>query len=491
MIKVEIISDSEFDSLIRTFDDQIKNLKLQFLNQIELKSFGNLLRLVLNTLRADAFDNILERIEVNRELETALDNVGGYTIDFLRHQNPKTTLKAIIESAKSKALKANLLEKYLSDNSFNKSIVADKSDVEYLNNIARYSKSRICTIKELKKQDSFNNTLIFYSFNGARDFEYLYNLPANIVLILFQQENELYNKQIQKRKTELESEITSPDRLNISGIQYEALPDIPVHLSETIEEIVNRLDDKRNADYTSYREETDILLDEIDENIKYEINFENGWLGRINSNETVFTETNDLMRANRIGIGDKIRVYPNDQFAEILYQIAVETDEKVFGKIEEHSKLWKNVLFVLKQRHGVVLYSLLKKEGLKVLPATVESYFSNQRKFPMFNSDIRAIFKLNLPLLPDKDLDLFVSTVRKSKSTYNSTMIALGRGLKQEIKLYLKEKRMGEILEKLQFNIVTLQKFVEEHMPLLIVKKIDAYKSNSEKLEELLVRLRK
>jgi hypothetical protein len=70
-------------------------------------------------------------------------------------------------------------------------------------------------------------------------------------------------------------------------------------------------------------------------------------------------------------------------------------------------------------------------------------------------------------------------------------MIALGRGLKQEIKLFLKENRIGEILEKLQFNIATLQKFVDDYMPLLTVKNKKIYKSNTEIIEELLTRLRK
>ena len=491
MIEVETIFDSEFDSLIQTFDDQSRHLKLQFDNQIELKSYGSLLRLGLNVIRDEAFDSLLERIEVNRELETALDNVGGYTIDALGQQNPKTTLKAIIECAKTKALKINNLVKYLSEHPTQKSIVADKSDVAYLTNLSKNYKTNICTIKELKKQMHFNEILIFYSFNGGRDFEYLYNLSANIVLILFQQEHELYKKQLQKRKIDIENEITSSDRLSISGIQYEPLPNIPIHLSEAIEEIVNRLDERRNADYNSYREEADILLDEIDENTTYEIQFENEHVDKINSNETVFTETNDLIRGNRIEIGDKIRVYPNEQFAETLYRVAVETDEEVFGTIEDDSKRWRSYLIELKEYYRDGLYALLKTEGLKVLQSTVENYFDESVKFPQHDSTLKAIFKLKFKSISDKDIDYMLAPIRKSKSTYNSTMIALGRGLKQEIKLFLKENRIGEILEKLQFNIATLQKFVDDYMPLLTVKNKKIYKSNTEIIEELLTRLRK
>jgi predicted ABC-class ATPase len=45
-------------------------------------------------------------------------------------------------------------------------------------------------------------------------------------------------------------------------------------------------------------------------------------------------------------------------------------------------------------------------------------------------------------------------------------MIVLGRGLKQELRLFLKEKKVGEILEKRNFDTNTLQTFIEQHMPI-------------------------
>ena len=169
---------------------------------------------------------------------------------------------------------------------------------------------------------------------------------------------------------------------------------------------------------------------------------------------------------SRIKIGDKIRIYPREQFAEKLYQVAVETDKDVFGKVEEHSKCWLAVLVGLKQIHSHTLYTKLKANGIKVLPATVENYFNGHRKFPMFNSDLKAIFKLKYPEKEETEIDLVLAPIRKSKSTYNSTMIALGRGIKQEIKLFLKEKQIGEILDQLKFTTTTLQTFIDQYMPL-------------------------
>ena len=38
--------------------------------------------------------------------------------------------------------------------------------------------------------------------------------------------------------------------------------------------------------------------------------------------------------------------------------------------------------------------------------------------------------------------------------------------IKKELKLFLKEKRVGEILEKRHFDTNTLQNFIENHMPI-------------------------
>ena len=75
----------------------------------------------------------------------------------------------------------------------------------------------------------------------------------------------------------------------------------------------------------------------------------------------------------------------------------------------------------------------------------------------------------------ETEIDLLLAPIRKSKSTYNSTMIALGRGNKQEIKLFLKEKRIGEILTKLKFTLPTLQTFIDEYMPLSAITGKEVY----------------
>jgi len=94
MLRFRIIENSGFELLLNEFDASIDYLKTQF--NIELKTYGNFLRIALNNIQPDSFINLIERVKVNRELERALDNSGGYTTDILGKNNSKLKLIGII-----------------------------------------------------------------------------------------------------------------------------------------------------------------------------------------------------------------------------------------------------------------------------------------------------------------------------------------------------------------------------------------------------------
>jgi hypothetical protein len=481
MIIVNEIKDIALETLIKIFDESINYLKTQF--NIELKTYGNFLRIVLNNIQPDAINNLIERVNVNRELERALDNTGGYSTDILGN-NPKARLNEIINHLQKNPSKFIQLIDFINKDNESKTVIADTNDIDYLAQIIRNHRIKIISFAELKKNIDEYGNLVFYSFNGKKDFDFIYNLQADVSLLLYAQEHQLYRSQLQKRKHLIEEEVRSSDRKSICGIPYEPIPDLPIHISQTIENIVNRIDDWNEKAYENYKEDADTLFDELEKNI-LRITFSNHRTEYLDSVETVYTENGDLIKVylSRIKIGDNIRIYPREQFAEKLYQVAVETDKDVFGKVEEHSKCWLTVLSELKQAHTHTLYTKLKANGMKVLPATVESYFNGHRKFPMFNSDLKAIYKLKYPEKEGTEIDLLLAPIRKSKSTYNSTMIALGRGIKQEIKLFLKEKRIGEILAKLKFTATTLQTFIDEYMPLSTITGKEVYQDECGQLQ--------
>ncbi len=480
MIKVDEIKDTAFETLLKNFDESIDYLKTQF--NIELKTYGNFLRIVLNNIQPDSFNNLFERVNVNRELERALGNAGGYSTNVLGENNPKARLNEIINHLQKNPLKFIQLIDFLKENTERKTVLSDTNDIDYLTQIIRNHRIKIISLAQLKKNIYEYDNLVFYSFNGKKDFDFIYNLQADVSLLLYAQEHQLYRSQLQKRKHLIEEEVRSTDRKNICGIPYEPIPDLPIYISQTIESIVNRIDDLGKRAYENYKEETDTLLEEIEEKIIYRTIFSNHKTEYLESNETVFNASGDLIKVYRIKVADRVRIYPREQFAEKLYQVAVETDKDVFGKVEEHSKCWLAVLVELKQTHSHSLYTKLKANGMRVLPATVESYFNGYRKFPMFNSDLKAIYKLKNLEKDETEIDLLLAPIRKSKSTYNSTMIALGRGIKQEIKLFLKEKQIGEILTKLKFTAPTLQTFIDEYMPLLTITGKEALTNESGQL---------
>ncbi|MEI9908784.1 MAG: hypothetical protein WDO71_03405 [Bacteroidota bacterium] len=481
MIHFEIINNEELESSIKRFDAKILFLKNQF--NIESKTYGNILRIALNTIQNEMFDNLIERVEINKELESALAHEGGYTIDFISENNPKTELINLLNFLKESSLKKQRLFNHIQKNNKREILITDANDIDFIKKYNRNSRLEILSFTTLKKSDILNKALVFHSFNGQKDFDYLYNLDSEITMILYEQEHQLYQKQINNRKSLIEDEIRNEDRLKLCGLTYTTMPDRPVNISGTIENIVNRLDDWGSRAYDGYKNECDLLLDEIEEKVICKITSENK-VFYLDSNDTIFNNTGDLIKAYKIKIGDTIRIYPKEQLAENLYQVAVETEPEIFGKVEEHSIFWKKLISELRAKYGSeMLYQHLKGKGLRVLPSTLEAYGKSNRKFPMFNNDLRAIFKLYYPIKNDDEIDLVLKPILKSKTTYNSTMIVLGRGLKQELRLFLKEKRIGEILEKRNFNANTLQVFIDEFMPLY---KITAKEVLNEELDNSL-----
>lgn len=482
MINVVTITAPEFESLLDKFDRSIDAVRQQF--GVELKSYGHILRTALNTLQPESFDNLLDRISINRELENALDFAGGYTLEYLGDKNPKQNLINIISYLKSEKPKLSTLVSHLEKCDKDVIVIADVNDIDFLEQTASLGQIKFVTTAELKKLELYEERLVFYSFNGKRDFNFIYNLTAEqITLILYEQENQLYLKQVQKHKELLEQEIKSIDREQICGLKYKSIPDLPINICKSIETTVSKIDAYNSRSYNDYKEESDSLLDEMEEKIVYKLTYDSNKAAYLDSNEMVFNDKGDLLKTYRIKSGNKVRVYPREQFAENLYSVAIETDPDLFGKIEEHSKFWKSAINELREKYGdEILYAKLKQKGLKVLPATVESYGKGYRKFPMFNRDLRAIIELYYTDKEKPNLEAFINDLLKSKATYNSTMRILGRGLRQEIRLFLKEKRIGEILKKRKFTVKSLSEFISQYMPLQTVVGKEIYNEQKELL---------
>jgi hypothetical protein len=461
MINVIQIQDNELNRLLQNFDEAMTSVQ-NLGYPIKLNSYGYFLRLALNGLQCQDLDYLLFRLKNNKDLE---QNEGGYSMDYLGDNNPKSKLTNVINHIKNTLPKTNRVR--LLSREINNIIIADQNDSYFLKQYF----SKVFTLKELKLKIkgnclTVNTKLFFYTFNGQKDFDFLYNLPFEVNLILYHSEQLLYDKQLQNYKQELEQELIHDDRFRLCGVRYEPIKEEPVRVSPTLEKIIQRLDERSQTAYNGYLNESDSLLDELDYKTQYEIVFTNKDKTILDSNETVFDKVGNLIRARNLQRNDQIRIYPKE-LAENLLQIAVDSEPDIYGKVLEHSELWLNILVKLDHtfNNREQFYKRLREAGLKVKLSTVDAYFRGHRKYPMFNSDLRAIL-----LLGGKE-DL-VKPIIKSKRLYNSTMIALGRGLKQELKQFLQEDTLGEILTKRNFSFETLSRFIFEKMPLLTISDI-------------------
>lgn len=487
MIKFRNIPSAELENFISRLDNRISFISSEF--DIELKSYGNILRIAINAIQNDTIENLIERVKINKELENALQNAGGYTIDFLGENNPKNELLEILDFLRSNLPKQEILLKHL--NQIDKKTIAffDNNDIDFATKQIKNRKVEVQSFSALKKLQLENKTLVFHSFNGQRDFDLLYNLDNEVVLVVYKQEKNLYYKYLDNRKKLIEQEIKSTERFSLCEIEYKETRNYFIDVSSTINGIVSKLDDLGNRAYEGYKNECDILLNESEEKLVYKVitNLSELYL---ESNDTIFTERGELNKTYKIKVGDRIRIYPKEELAENLYQVAVETEPEIFGKVEEHSVYWKQLINEMRLKYGdELLYQKLKELGLRILPNTLATYGKGYRKFPMFNNDLRAIFKLYYFESSDIEIDSMTRPIFKSKTTYNSTMIVLGRGLKQELRLFLKENKIGEILQKRHFNETTLMAFVDEHMHLHIVNSKEVFNENIETLDESTLQL--
>src|SRR5699024_11125743 len=130
MINFKNIPSAELDEYFRRLDAKIAFVYSEF--GITLKSYGNFIRVAINSIQPDAIEDLIERVNINRELERALDNSGGYTVEDLAENNPKAELLALLDYLKTNLPKQEILLKFL--NEVNKRTVAvfDNNDIDFI-----------------------------------------------------------------------------------------------------------------------------------------------------------------------------------------------------------------------------------------------------------------------------------------------------------------------------------------------------------------------
>lgn len=472
-VDISIIEDPILDTLIEHYENSLKYVSSLDV-PIVINNYSYYLKLALNSIDSQKLEYLLMRLENNRELE---NNEGGYE-DF-GDNNPKNALRNILIYLKNNNKKSTIIEEITNKKNKKRILVADKYDLDYL--YQKYSNDWVVSNKELKKyiKDGKikDNQLIFYTFNGKKDLFFLRSLENDIVLYLYDQEKELFNNQLNKYKLLLEKELQSEDRYVLSGIKYKPIETIECNVIESLDRLIQRLDELPNTAYEEYKNESDSILDDIEERMDYKISLNNTSI-ILESNEAVYDSKGYLLKVYKLRKGDNIRIYPKEQLAENMLQVAIDIEPEIFGKIENDSIRLHNIIKELYNKYNDKsrMYEMLRNHGLRVLLPTIDNYYHGYSKFPMFDSDIRAI--LRVAQIEDEN-DIYLS-IKRSKRLYNSTMIALGRGIKQELQIFLTKGIVGDLLQKKHFTKETLQSFIDKNMPLLKVTDIEITNTNEE-----------
>ncbi|MCX7875070.1 MAG: hypothetical protein N2321_02765 [Melioribacteraceae bacterium] len=509
MICLHKICDKKLDQLIDQYNSALSYLKgaPYFIDNIMEYSyyFSLLIKSIISNQESN--NNDLEsRIKFNSSFENKLLNNGINIQQLPSELNLKNILLEISSTINKQNKKADSIFNYLQESKNsniessiphsilfpkqqNKAlIISNNYDEDYLrdyfeknafNNIEIIRYKKFIKRKEEELKEYF---VIGYFLEGYRDFEIYHNMSVTVNLYLYEFEECLYNNCINKYKSKLEEELQSDDRYFISGIKYEVPAPIPVSISQALQNIIDRTKDWNEKEF-------DINIDDPDENsnefIAYRIEYEGTTdIDNLKSTDTVFDEKNNLIKVNKLKSGDIIRVYKLD-FGEILLNTAMEFQSEVFTLIEKHSKLWKsclNELYLKTFKENIHhLHSQLKHHGVNVKSSTVfNNWINGNTKFPKSDKVIKAIYEIS----KDKILGLSFNDILKSKRIYNSTMISLGRDLKDEIKNFLSNGNIGEIIQKNNITPETLRKAIDEQMPLRKIKNISTFLIKKEDVDE-------
>lgn len=507
MISIHKINDDKLSELLGNYNTLFTKLKEEPYYIDNIPEYSHYLSRLLKSIESNSDNNdseLTKRIEYNSSFEEQLSNHGNNLVNMPDDLNLKKILIRISQSIYHQNKKAEKVfntiqektQRQLEESIFNTKVQQRNKILIISNNYDEASLNEFICNKALKnieinrykkfikrKEEELKDYYIIgYFLEGFRDFEVYHNLSVVINLFLYDFEEDLYKNCVNNYKSKLETELLSEDRFFASGIKYEVPAPIPVSLSQTLQNIIDRTNDWNDKEFDDNVDDPD---ESTDEYISYHIEYEdNTDFDSLKSTDTVFDENNNLIKVNRLKVGDLIRVYKID-IGEILLNTAMEFQTEVFLEIEKHSQLWKNVLKELYQKTYKAdiehLHYHLRNHGVKVLSSTVlNNWISGKTKFPKSDKALKAIYELS----KDISFGASVNFILKSKRIYNSTLISLGRDLKDEIKNFLIERSIGEIMKKNNITPDTLRKVIDEQMPLKRIKNISTSIIRAEEADE-------
>lgn len=204
----------------------------------------------------------------------------------------------------------------------------------------------------------------------------------------------------------------------------------------------------------------------------YEITFSDGERFTLAGNKRIVCVERDEVNATNyytlplsgIEEGQEVIIYRN-QSKELLYQILLEHDKSGLMKdIERASNLWFSTLREIARQMEQDYYDviqLFRHKDVVLTEATLRGYLNKERKFPRETATLEAIRQI----ANDKGLSSYyllasdqISNILKCKAQYQSLSVTLGREISDEVLHYHLKGQKGDLLQKLDSDIVEILK---------------------------------
>lgn len=468
-----VIEDIVFSNLIKDFDQIVREIEQDY--SIDLKELYVFIRKSFSIIIPDEFSRLNNQIDAikhcfEKEAYTVIMNkfheIGEYDYEDL-WEKIKQKYTLILDEIRRGYLKFEKLKEIKKIEYLVVPLEYKGTWVEEIQRIG-LTKTQVISYEEYKNlKEATCRQIVFLAFYGYKHLESILNTNHQISILMYKEEEELFEKCYRKYKNDLLNEIKSESRKQLSTVKYEEIPMI-----EQISQLIERLC-RRDLDVKSPIK-PDAPVTE-NESIIYELAFEDSTVEKLDANKTVLlikegTERNE--KIYNLVSGDKIRIYDNST-KEQLYEIALQEDrEGRIKQIEEHSKFWKKKLVDYSKRNFNTTESflnVLKDKGISIKNiSTLKKWLklNDNVKFPQSTKD----FTLLKRIINDEELNNNFPAILKSRRSYNSIMIALGRDLSDEIMSYIKTGLKGQILKR--FSDLQINKFVQANAPIRIVKSI-------------------
>jgi hypothetical protein len=468
-----VIEDTIFSNLIRDFDQIVREIEQDY--SIDLRELYIFVRKLFSIIIPNEFSRLNNQIDAEKhrfekEAYAAIMNkfyeIGKYDYEDIWEKIERKYV-SILDEIKRRYLKFEKLKEIKKIDYLVVPLGYKETWAEEIHRIG-LTKTQVISYEEYKilKEPAYKQ-IIFLAFYGYKHLETILNTCYQIYILMYKEEEDLFEKCYRKYRSDLLDELKSESRNRICVVEYKEKPKIE-QISELIERLCSQDLDLKNPI------KPDALVTE-NESIMYELVFEDSTVEKLDANKTVLLITEGAERNEKIYnlvSGDEVRIYDNST-KEQLYEIALQEDkEDRIKQIEEHSKIWKKKLVDYSKRNFNTtesFFNVLKDKGISIKNiSTLKNWLNlnDNVKFPQSTKD----FTLLKRIINDEELNNNFSAILKSRRSYNSIMIALGRDLSDEIMSYIRTGQKGQILKR--FSDLQINKFVQANAPKRKVKSI-------------------